>query len=207
MTARTPGTAGRRRDAGRTREALLRAATDLFSERGFDRTTIRDIGERAGVDPALIARYFGSKTRLYLTALEEERGDVVRDVLDPERLLDIVDRVERRGLVPLLQVAVEPLRDEAAKDAAKAALHTRLVEPLVRRFTREGVDRPRLRAELAVVVDGEATLRQAHAIAVAAEHALLHALPRLTAALVHADPAPVPGERDPHLALAHHLTT
>lgn len=62
----------------------------------------------------------------------------------------------------------------------------------------------RLRAEVAVVVDGEATVRQAHAIAVDAEHALLHAVPRLTAALVHADPAPVPGEADPHLALAHH---
>ncbi|MCH0558996.1 cation transporter [Streptomyces sp. MUM 16J] len=64
----------------------------------------------------------------------------------------------------------------------------------------------RLRAELTVVVDGEATLRQAHAIAVEAEHALLHAVPRLTAALVHADPAPVPGETDPHVTLAHHLT-
>ncbi|MFI9770933.1 cation diffusion facilitator family transporter [Streptomyces sp. NPDC052415] len=62
----------------------------------------------------------------------------------------------------------------------------------------------RLRAEVAVVVDGEATVRQAHAIAVDAEHALLHAVPRLTAALVHADPAPVPGEADPHLPLAHH---
>ncbi|MFF3334913.1 cation diffusion facilitator family transporter [Streptomyces sp. NPDC002888] len=62
----------------------------------------------------------------------------------------------------------------------------------------------RLRAEVAVVVDGEVTVRQAHAIAVDAEHALLHAVPRLTAALVHADPAPVPGEADPHLALAHH---
>ncbi|MGW1607837.1 cation diffusion facilitator family transporter [Streptomyces sp. NPDC002285] len=62
----------------------------------------------------------------------------------------------------------------------------------------------RLRAEVAVVVDGEATVRQAHAIAVDAEHALLHAVPRLTAALVHADPAPVPGEADPHHALAHH---
>ncbi|MFC5218050.1 cation diffusion facilitator family transporter [Streptomyces coerulescens] len=62
----------------------------------------------------------------------------------------------------------------------------------------------RLRAEVAVVVDGEATVRQAHAVAVEAEHALLHAVPRLTAALVHADPAPVPGEADPHLALAHH---
>ncbi|MEU2623859.1 cation diffusion facilitator family transporter [Streptomyces sp. NPDC007157] len=64
----------------------------------------------------------------------------------------------------------------------------------------------RLRAEVAVVVDGEATVRQAHAVAVAAEHALLHAVPRLTAALVHADPAPAPGEQDPHLALAHHAT-
>uniref|UniRef100_UPI00403FC97D cation diffusion facilitator family transporter n=1 Tax=Streptomyces sp. SS7 TaxID=3108485 RepID=UPI00403FC97D len=62
----------------------------------------------------------------------------------------------------------------------------------------------RLRAEVAVVVDGEATVRRAHAIAVHAEHALLHAVPRLTAALVHADPAPVPGATDPHLPLAHH---
>ncbi|MFF7985673.1 cation diffusion facilitator family transporter [Streptomyces sp. NPDC007901] len=65
----------------------------------------------------------------------------------------------------------------------------------------------RLRAEVAVVVDGEATVRQAHAIAVEAEHALLHAVPRLTAALVHADPTPAPGEADPHLALAHHLVS
>ena len=57
---------------------------------------------------------------------------------------------------------------------------------------------------LRLVVDGEATVRQAHSIAVDAEHALLHAVPRLTAALVHADPAPTPGETDPHLALAHH---
>ncbi|MEU3786741.1 cation diffusion facilitator family transporter [Streptomyces sp900129855] len=62
----------------------------------------------------------------------------------------------------------------------------------------------RLRAEVAVVVDGQVTVRQAHGIAVDAEHALLHAVPRLTAALVHADPAPAPGEDDPHLALAHH---
>ncbi|MDX2706034.1 cation diffusion facilitator family transporter [Streptomyces sp. PA03-6a] len=62
----------------------------------------------------------------------------------------------------------------------------------------------RLRAEVAVVVDGNLTVRQAHHTAVAAEHALLHAVPRLTAALVHADPAPVPGAADPHAELAHH---
>ncbi len=44
--------------------------------------------------------------------------------------------------------------------------------------------------------------RAAHRVAVEAERALLHAAPRLTAALVHADP--VTGEPDPHEALAHH---
>ncbi|QEU89759.1 cation diffusion facilitator family transporter [Streptomyces kanamyceticus] len=62
----------------------------------------------------------------------------------------------------------------------------------------------RLRAEVAVVVDGSLTVREAHGVAVDAEHALLHAVPKLTGATVHADPAPVAGERDPHLALAHH---
>ncbi len=52
-------------------------------------------------------------------------------------------------------------------------------------------------------MDGEATVRQAHRVAVEAEHAL-HAVPRLTAALVHADPAPAPGETDPRPAPAPH---
>lgn len=62
----------------------------------------------------------------------------------------------------------------------------------------------RLRAEVTIAVDGELTIRQAHSVTVEAEHALLHAVPRLTAALVHADPIPRAGEPDPHEALAHH---
>ncbi|MFC8919107.1 cation diffusion facilitator family transporter [Streptomyces sp. NPDC057116] len=63
----------------------------------------------------------------------------------------------------------------------------------------------RLRGEVAVVVDADLTVRQAHDIAVEAEHALLHAVPKLTAVLVHADPACGDGAPDPHRALAHHL--
>lgn len=62
----------------------------------------------------------------------------------------------------------------------------------------------RLRAECEIIVDSLATAVQAHRTAVAAEHSLLHALPRLSAALVHADPAPVPGAADPHELLAPH---
>ena len=61
----------------------------------------------------------------------------------------------------------------------------------------------RLRAECEVIVDPDATAIAAHEVAVAAEHDLLHALPRLSAALVHADPQPREGA-DHHAVLASH---
>ncbi|MFB4316586.1 cation diffusion facilitator family transporter [Actinomadura sp. 21ATH] len=61
----------------------------------------------------------------------------------------------------------------------------------------------RLRAECDVQIDPDHTLVQAHRITLEAEHGLLHALPRLTAALVHADPHPRDGI-DHHAPLAGH---
>ena len=60
-----------------------------------------------------------------------------------------------------------------------------------------------LRAECEVTVDATATVVQAHHVAVEAEHALIHALPRLSGALVHADPEPRDGV-DHHAILAGH---
>ena len=60
-----------------------------------------------------------------------------------------------------------------------------------------------LRAECEVIVDAAASAVEAHQVAVGAEHNLLHALPRLTAALVHADPQPEAGA-DHHAMLASH---
>jgi cation diffusion facilitator family transporter len=60
-----------------------------------------------------------------------------------------------------------------------------------------------LRAECEIVVSGDITAYQAHDVTVAAEHGLLHSLPRLAAALVHADPQPGHGA-DPHAILASH---
>lgn len=63
----------------------------------------------------------------------------------------------------------------------------------------------RLRAEADITVDQRLSLLRAHAIAVRAEHALIHAVPRLSAATIHTDPQPGAfGQPDPHAALAHH---
>ncbi|WUH95288.1 cation diffusion facilitator family transporter [Streptomyces sp. NBC_00433] len=58
-----------------------------------------------------------------------------------------------------------------------------------------------LRAETDIAVDPRLTVEAAHAIAAEAEHALIHAIPRLTAATVHTDPSAVGGA---HAVLAHH---
>jgi AcrR family transcriptional regulator len=52
------------------RQAMLEAARELFAERGFERTTMRAVGARAGVDPALIYHYFADKDGLLAAAVE-----------------------------------------------------------------------------------------------------------------------------------------
>lgn len=61
MTRRT----GRRPGKQDTREAILAAAREAFAERGYDGATIRQIATSAGVDPALVHHYFGTKEELF----------------------------------------------------------------------------------------------------------------------------------------------
>jgi len=58
-----------------------------------------------------------------------------------------------------------------------------------------------LRAECVIAIDPRCSVIQAHAVAVSAEHALIHAIPRLAAAVVHADPL---DGTDHHALLADH---
>ncbi len=76
--------AKRTRRGPHTRKQILDAALRLFSERGFARTTVRDIARRAGITDAAIYYHFESKREL-LEALVEERGFLSR-LQDLERV-------------------------------------------------------------------------------------------------------------------------
>lgn len=84
------------RDAERTRRALLDAAAELFTSEGYDRTTVRAIAERAGVNQALLFRYFGNKETLFARVLAAQAMDVLHGG-PPEELLE---RTLRSILVP-----------------------------------------------------------------------------------------------------------
>ena len=60
----------RRRDADVSRRAILDAAEDLFSQRGYERATLSQIGRRAGVSTGLPTYFFGGKDALYRAVLE-----------------------------------------------------------------------------------------------------------------------------------------
>ena len=63
------GRTGRRPGGTRTREDIAVAAARQFAELGYDRTTLRSVAQEAGVDPALVARFYGSKPRLFTTVM------------------------------------------------------------------------------------------------------------------------------------------
>lgn len=67
---RQAGRTGRRSGDSGTREAILGSARDQFAERGYDRATIRAIAAQAGVDPALVHHFYGTKERLFAAAME-----------------------------------------------------------------------------------------------------------------------------------------
>jgi AcrR family transcriptional regulator len=99
-----PASARRRPRRGRnTRHQILNASLRLFSERGFARTTVRDIARVAGITDAAIYYHFASKRDL-LEALFEERG-----------ILPAIQELE--------QISTElPLRDTLLDIARRAML-------------------------------------------------------------------------------------
>lgn len=73
------GQVGRRAGRPDTRGGILAAALSLFAERGYAGTSIRAVAAGAGVDPALVHHYFGTKEGLFRATLDTP--------IDPEELV------------------------------------------------------------------------------------------------------------------------
>jgi AcrR family transcriptional regulator len=158
-----PGAAPRRRgrpprtESADTRDRILDAAREEFSERGYDKTSVRGIAKSAGVDSALVHHYFGTKEQVFEAAVEVAFAPVLKGrqaVLDAP-LEEVGERMTRMILglwenpvtrTPLLAIIRSAVNNETA-----AGVFRRLVAGQLLRRVAGRLDLPdaELRAELA----------------------------------------------------------
>ncbi|MBB5937227.1 cation diffusion facilitator family transporter [Streptomyces zagrosensis] len=164
--------------------------------------TGRKIGSAALVADGLHARTDGFTSLAVLlgaggAAVGWQAADPVVGLLITAAIL-LVLKDAAREVYRRLMDSVDPALVTTAEQTLRGVQGVRGIGPLRMRWIGHA-----LRAEADIVVDAHLTVVEAHELAVAAEHALIHAVPRLTAATVHTDYLPAPGH-DPHQALAHH---
>jgi AcrR family transcriptional regulator len=150
----------RRHDAQASRRALLEAADALFDERGYDAATVRDIGERAGVDAALIARYFGGKEGLYLATLSRDGRPAMPT--DPSGVLAcMLSRSEERGIGPVPLAMVSPALSDTMREQVREILARRVVDPVAAALAARDIPDPELRTEILVATAAGVALARA----------------------------------------------
>jgi len=149
----TRATAGRGRRPGGpdTKGEILAAARESFAHKGFTGTTIRAVAAEAGVDPALVHHYFGSKDDLFLAALEIpiDPRTVVPAVFDEGvdgagvRLLRLFLSVwdDPATRLPLIALVRSSLVSEAPETLLQQGMLRMILAPLRDRLPVEEADR------------------------------------------------------------------
>jgi AcrR family transcriptional regulator len=89
--------------AGNRREQMLAAAAELIPQRGFANMRISDVAHRAGVSPALVIYYFGTKDRLLTEAVRY--NERIFDELTQAKLAETTSFVERLETIVELSCA------------------------------------------------------------------------------------------------------
>ncbi|MBB5964961.1 cation diffusion facilitator family transporter [Planomonospora venezuelensis] len=165
----------------------------------------RRIGSAALVADGLHARADGFTSLAVLAgaggvAAGWDRADPVVGLLITAAIAGVLGQASRQ-IYHRLMDAVDPAVTARARAALRATGGVLQVGRVRLRWVGH-----RLEADCQIVVDHTLSVVAAHRIAVAAEHALLHALPRLATATVHTDPGPAGGV-DHHALLAGHRRT
>lgn len=140
---------GRGRNAAATRQAILDAARQCFGHESYDQVGVRDIASLAGIDPALVNRYFGSKEGLFAEAISAKFDlspffDGDRNSLG-ERLTRYLLQKKPPGSHDPLVMLLRSTSNDGARRMLQDALDKGFVEPLSARL--DGPD-ARTRAEL-----------------------------------------------------------
>jgi AcrR family transcriptional regulator len=146
-----------RTESADTRDRILTAAREEFSERGYEKTSVRGIAKAAGVDSALVHHYFGTKEQVFEAAIAvafapalAEPNALTEGPLDGvgERMTRFIFGIWENPTTrtPLLAI----VRSAVNNDTAAAVFRRLIAGQVLRRVAAQvNLPDPELRAELA----------------------------------------------------------
>lgn len=162
MTPATPRRRGRpsrteSADTPATRDRILAAAREEFSERGYDKASVRGIAKAAGVDSALVHHYFGTKEQVFEAAVTLSFGPAMQapQAVEEGPLDGVGERLTRfvfgvwenpATRTPLLAIVRSAVNNEAAATVFRRIIATQVLRRIADRLE---VPDAELRAELA----------------------------------------------------------
>ncbi|WP_329135095.1 TetR family transcriptional regulator [Streptomyces sp. NBC_01476] len=181
---------------GATKDRILAAAREEFSARGYDRTSIRSIGRAAGVDPALVHHYYGTKEQVFAAAIEVSFAPAA-DI--PEAVVGGVDGMGERVASFFLRIWENPATREPLLAVVRSAVTNETAASVLRGLVSRTV--------LAKVAGGLVAPDPEFRVQLAASHLVGVALLRYVVKvepLASADPAQLVDLVSP--TLQHYLT-
>jgi AcrR family transcriptional regulator len=120
------------------RDRLLDAAEELFCEKGFEGTSVRDIAATADCNIASVNYYFGRKENLYFEMFRRHMGRLINKQIENIRTVMQSDNPTLEQLLrSLVEAALQPLKSGSGE------------RPLVKMMVREILD-PHLKTEIVV---------------------------------------------------------
>ncbi|WP_369215916.1 TetR/AcrR family transcriptional regulator [Streptomyces flavofungini] len=151
-----------------TRDRIIQAARDEFSERGYEKASVRGIAKAAGVDSALVHHYFGTKEQVFEAAVTVAFAPALEApaAIEDGPLEGVGERLTRFILgvwenpatrAPLLAIVRSAVTNETAAAVFRRLVATQLLGRIARRIDLPDAE---LRAELAAAqLVGVAMLR------------------------------------------------
>lgn len=154
-------------DYAAKRAELIAIAASLFREKGYDGTTLADIGERAGLDRATVYYYVGSKAELFQSSHEgilddnlnmAERLRTDKQMSPREKLRAFITHLMKsyEASYPQMFVYIQEQMHQVAKDpspwAKEVQRKTRRIEAVTRELVEQGVEQGKFRNDLDVRV-------------------------------------------------------
>ncbi|ATL29533.1 TetR/AcrR family transcriptional regulator [Streptomyces formicae] len=140
-----------------TRDRILEAARGEFSAHGYEKTSVRAIAKAAGVDPALVHHYFGTKEQVFEAAVTATFAPALEApaAIEEGPLDDVGERLTRfvfgiwenpATRAPLLAVVRSAVNNDTAAAVFRRLVATQLLSRVARRLDLPDAE---LRAELA----------------------------------------------------------